>query len=62
MLPYFHLIKQRSGESNLTIPMWNKLKYFNFDEMESNIFKQLHSDFETDERTPTVNFKQQTLF
>lgn len=62
-LPYFELVKQRSGESDLTIPMWNKLKFFDFDEMESDIFKQLLADFETDDtQIPKVNLKQQNLF
>jgi len=63
MLPYFELVKQRSGESDLTIPMWNKLKFFDFDEMDSSIFQQLRDDFDTDDsQIPKVNFKQQKLF
>lgn len=42
---YFELVKQRSGQSDLTIPLWNKLNTFDFDEMESEVFKQLLDDF-----------------
>jgi replicative DNA helicase len=40
-IPYFELVKQRSGESDLTIPLWNKLHRFDFDEMDTKTFKTL---------------------
>lgn len=44
-IPYFELVKNRSGEPDITFPLWNKLKYFDFDEMETDVFTKLHSDF-----------------
>ena len=44
-IPYFELVKQRSGESDITFPMWNKLDRFDFDEMDLSIFRELHSSF-----------------
>lgn len=44
-IPYFELVKNRSGEPDITFPMWNKLKYFDFDEMEKPVFEKLHSEF-----------------
>lgn len=41
-IPYFELVKNRSGEPDITIPMWNKLHRFDFDEMDMKIFKNLH--------------------
>lgn len=52
---YFELVKQRSGQSDLTIPLYNKLNTFDFDEMESDVFKQLHEDFMSNsEELPTI--------
>jgi len=45
MIPYFELVKQRSGDSDLTIPMWNKLDRFDFDEMDKVLFHNLHNQF-----------------
>ena len=42
---YFELIKQRSGESDLTFPMLNKLDRFNFDEMPTEHFNKLYKQF-----------------
>lgn len=41
-IPYFELVKNRSGEPDITIPMWNKLHRFDFEEMDIEIFKNLH--------------------
>jgi replicative DNA helicase len=66
-IPYFELLKQRSGESDLTFAMENLLKYFDFDEMDANKFKQLHQTFEAQgfegipelNMTPGINFTKQ---
>lgn len=60
MIPYFELVKQRSGESDLTIPLINNLRFFDFDEMDSEIFKELRSDFESTEGYNVPIIKQQT--
>jgi replicative DNA helicase len=44
-IPYFELVKQRSGEAGMTIPMWNKLDRFDFDEMDRDDFQRLHRQF-----------------
>lgn len=44
-IPYFELVKNRSGEPDITFPLWNKLKYFDFDEMDTSTFNKLHADF-----------------
>jgi replicative DNA helicase len=44
-IPYFELVKQRSGEADLTIPMWNKLSRFDFDEMPKDVFYSLVEQF-----------------
>ena len=44
-LPYFELVKNRSGTPDLTFPMWNKLEYFDFDEMDRDIFTKAHESF-----------------
>lgn len=51
---YFELVKQRSGESDLTIPMVNLLKYFDFEEMDSEVFNQLLSDFKEEDEIPQI--------
>lgn len=48
-MPYFELVKQRSGASDLTIPLVNKLDRFDFDEMNSDIFKKIHKEFKDSE-------------
>ncbi len=50
MIPYFELVKNRTGESNLTIPLWNKLKRFDFDEMDMEVFKQLRAMHQAGEK------------
>ena len=55
-MAYFELVKNRSGESDLTIPMWNKLRFFDFDEMEELVWKQIYDDFRKNEGAiPIVN-------
>ncbi len=44
-IPYFELIKNRSGAPDLTFPMYNKIEMFDFDEMDSNVWKKLLADF-----------------
>jgi hypothetical protein len=44
-MAYFELLKQRSGESDLTIPMWNNLHRFDFEEMSKEIFYELVTEF-----------------
>lgn len=44
-IPYLELVKQRSGASDLTIPLWNKLNRFDFEEMSTVDFNTIHSDF-----------------
>ena len=62
-MPYFELVKQRSGESDLTIPLWNKLSRFDFDEMDLELFKYLHKVFkETGQCIYNVNQTQKSLF
>jgi replicative DNA helicase len=46
---YFELVKQRSGQSDLTIPLWNRLHTFDFDEMDTDTFTQLVDDFRLDQ-------------
>lgn len=66
-IPYFELLKQRSGESDLTFPMDNLLKYFDFDEMDNAKFKQLWETFANQNyegipeliTNPTINFTKQ---
>lgn len=45
---YFELVKQRSGQSDLTIPLWNRLNTFDFDEMDTDTFEELVSSFRLD--------------
>lgn len=47
---YFELVKQRSGESDLTFPMLNKLDRFNFDEMPKEQFAKLLHEFTTTQK------------
>lgn len=46
-IPYFELVKNRTGESGLTIPLLNKLDRFSFDEMDKDVFwglKEMHDE------------------
>lgn len=60
-IPYFELVKQRSGESDLTIPMWNKLHRFDFDEMDIEIFRELQSEFK-EKGTCTITEQQKIMY
>jgi hypothetical protein len=42
---YWHLIKNRDGESDIIFPMLNNLKYFDFVEVNSEDFVKYHRDF-----------------
>ena len=59
-IPYFELVKQRSGESDLTIPLWNKLDRFDFDEMDKDVFYKLLKQFQ--EHSTCVYNPQKSLF
>lgn len=62
-MPYFELVKQRSGESDLTIPLWNKLHRFDFDEMDKTTFDSIYTQFKQSEfSTPPVIEKQSKIF
>lgn len=41
-IPYFELVKNRSGVPNLTFPLINKLSHFDFDEMPKEVFEELY--------------------
>ena len=58
-MPYFELVKQRSGASDLTIPLWNKLDRFDFDEMDKSIFEKIHREFLEGECTVTPEVQAQ---
>ena len=45
MLPYFELVKNRSGAPDRTIPMLNYLSRFNFEEMKIDSFNDLTRQF-----------------
>jgi len=49
---YFELVKQRSGATDLTIPVYNKLNTFDFEEMEPEVFKHILSQ---EEGIPVIN-------
>lgn len=55
---YFELVKQRSGQSDLTIPLWNKLNTFDFDEMDTEVFQDLMDQFDGKASIPCVGPKQ----
>lgn len=63
MLPYFELVKNRSGEPDLTFPLYNKLSYFDFDEMESEVFEKIKNDFHDSEcmTIPTIPIQKTLL-
>lgn len=42
---YFHLVKQRSGDADFMFPMWNDLKYFDFNEMGREFFDEIWTMF-----------------
>jgi replicative DNA helicase len=44
-IPYFELVKNRSGVSDITIPLVNKLHRFDFDEMNKDTFNEMHKAF-----------------
>jgi len=59
MLPYFELVKNRSGTPGITIPLVNKLYKFDFDEMESDVFEDLVSQQrEVKDRIPVMRKQQ----
>lgn len=60
-IPYFELVKNRSGAPDLTFPMWNKLAFFDFDEMEVEVFKEMYTSFRDTGQIPVVK-KQKQLF
>lgn len=45
MIPYFHLVKNRTGTPDLTFPLVNLLHFFDFDEMDKTVFAHLHKEF-----------------
>lgn len=55
-IPYFELVKQRSGQSDLTIPLWNKLHRFDFEEMDKDLFFELVKQFH---QSGTCNYNPQ---
>lgn len=59
---YFELVKQRSGESDLTIPLWNKLSTFDFDEMDNDTFRYLMASFQEGNPLPEVRSQQKLSF
>jgi len=44
-MAYMHVIKNRAGKNNLVIPLVNKLQCFSFEEMESELWEYIHSEF-----------------
>jgi replicative DNA helicase len=44
-IPYLEIVKQRSGGSDITIPLINKLKYFDLEEMPLDLFRSLLEQF-----------------
>jgi replicative DNA helicase len=42
---YLHILKNRTGESGITIPLENRLKYFDFDELDKVEFATRHQQF-----------------
>lgn len=56
-MPYFELVKNRSGSADYTIPMVNKLHRFDFDEMDPEAFKMMHQQFKNGEEPV---YEQQT--
>lgn len=60
---YFELVKQRSGASDITIPVWNKLAVFDFEEMDSGIFNNLLDQMRTGDKVCIPEVKlQKSLF
>jgi len=56
---YFELVKQRSGASDLTIPCYNKLALFDFDEMEKDVFLELLEAAQNDGGVPSISKQKQ---
>ncbi|MCS7317195.1 MAG: DnaB helicase C-terminal domain-containing protein [Candidatus Dojkabacteria bacterium] len=44
---YLHLIKNRSGESDIIIPLENRLEFFDFEELPSEEFAKRHKQLKT---------------
>ena len=44
MMAYMDVIKNRHGQAGLTIPLFNKLKYFSYDEMDNELWKYIYSE------------------
>lgn len=42
---YLHILKNRTGESGITIPLENRLKYFDLEEIDKNEFVSRHQQF-----------------
>jgi len=45
-MAYLHVIKSRHGGNGLLTPLVNKLKYFTYDEMDSELFKYIRTEHE----------------
>lgn len=56
-IPYFELVKNRSGIPNVTIPMMNGLEFFDLDEMDKEVFIDLVNQFKESQNsiTPKIN-------
>jgi replicative DNA helicase len=61
-MAYFEILKNRSGAPDITIPMWNRLEYFDFDEMEVDVFNDLCKQFEQNGECKYEEGKQRTMF
>ena len=60
-MAYLEVIKNRSGISDVTIPLYNKLNRFNFDEMESEVFDDLRKQWHEDKTNIPEIRKQSKL-
>jgi replicative DNA helicase len=58
---YFELVKQRSGASDLTIPCYNKLALFDFDEMERDVFSQMLDDAQKEGGVPLISSQRKLI-
>jgi hypothetical protein len=58
---YFELVKQRSGASDLTIPCYNKLALFDFDEMERDVFSQMLDDAQKEGGVPLISSQKKLI-
>jgi hypothetical protein len=61
MIPYFELVKQRSGKMGITIPLINKLHLFDFEEMDKGDFMRLHEALRLNPGVVPVLTTTQTL-